>query len=93
MLDYKIIKKDDKDIAQDKILNDIFKMSGMNKIYLLGFVNAVDTILTAMKPKFSYEKKDILEFLREMGKDDGFNDVKEICNCIIKKYDTTISID
>ena len=89
--DYKVVKKDDKDLAQQKILDDVFKMNGMNKIYLLGYVNAFNTILTVMNPKFTYEKKDILEILKGISeKSDDFNDVKEICKCIIEKHDNTI---
>ena len=81
---YKIVQKDNIDIAQDQITNDILKQIGFEKYYILGSINILKTLIDVMGKNEEIYKEDLFNFLES-----GFKDYKwatDIINAIINKY-------
>jgi len=83
---YKIVKKDKIDEAQDAIINDVLKQNGFDKYYILGEINAIKTLIEVLKndDDFLY-KKDLIEFIKTAFKD--YDWTKNIIDAIVEKYD------
>lgn len=83
---YKIVKKDKIDEAQDAIIDDVLKQNGFDKYYILGEINAIKILIDVLKNDdgFLY-KKDLIEFIKTAFKD--YDWTNNIIDAIVEKYD------
>ena len=83
---FKIVKKDKIDEAQDRIMDDVAKQIGLEKYYILGEINILRTLIDDMKndDDFLY-RKDLVKFVKSSFKD--YDWAKDIVNSIVEKYE------
>jgi len=84
---FKIIKKDDIDTAQDKIQDEIFNQFGFNKYYVLGEINLLKYLIETVGNKDALDKSNLLFLLKSFPEVADTKWSQEIVDAIVKKYE------
>lgn len=89
---YKFIKKSKSELASDEIVNNLsmklWKNSGYNIVYLLGIINYLKGMVTAMRDSDYYSKKDLMRLIASFKDDDDNPDeIKSLVDIILEELE------
>lgn len=89
---YKFIKKSKSELASDEIVNNLSRKlwndSGYNIVYLLGIINYLKNMVTAMRDSDYYSKKDLMRLIASFKDGDDYPDeIKSLVNTILEELE------
>lgn len=82
---YKIVKRDAIDQAQDKILNDLAEQTGSNKYYVLGEINLLRMFLSTMRKDDKIDKTYLISVLKAFSEEYDWS--SDLIKAIIDEYE------
>ena len=89
---YKFIKKSKSELASDEIVHNLSRKlwndSGYNIVYLLGIINYLKGMATAMRDSDYYSKKDLMRLIASFKDDDDNPDeIKSLVDIILEELE------
>lgn len=89
---YKFIKKSKSELASDEIVNNLSRKlwndSGYNIVYLLGIINYLKNMVTAMRDSDYYSKKDLMRLIASFKDGDDYPDeIKSLVDTILEELE------
>lgn len=88
---YKFIEKTESELAADEIVNNLSRKlwndSGYNTAYLLGIINYLKMMASAMRDSDYYSKKDLIRLIASFKDDDNNPDeIKHFVDIILDEF-------